>query len=209
MPMKKIFTLLTAALLAFTANAQVAFTDANGKEYADGETMVINAKIETDEVYGDDVYFEGPILVNNGKSTVSVKMDVNIVSLPENTKLADCFSGQCVNYYETGSHSTSTKEIAAGKNLPTTIEWNCMNDKDYSFIKGTAVVEYTLYVNGSKDKTVTVKFVYGEEADLNEVESELTVVAAYSITGQLVDPSTRGIVLQKMSNGTIRKVINR
>lgn len=206
MPMKKFFTLLATAFIAFAANAQVAFTDPDGKEYGDGETMVIKATI--DEVY-DDVYFECPILVNKGKSTVSVKMDVNIVSLPENTKLADCFSGQCVNYNVTGSHSTSTREIAAGKNLPTSIEWNCMNDKDYSFIKGTAVVDITLYVDGSKDKTVTVKFVYGEEADLNEVESELTVVAAYSITGQLVDPSTRGIVLQKMSNGTIRKVINR
>lgn len=202
--MKKIFTLLATALLAFAANAQVAFTDANGKEYADGETMVVNATVDPD--YGD-VSLHCPILVNKGKSKVSVKMDVNIITLPEKTQVSDCFSGKCVNYKETGSHSTTTKEIGAESSLETQIEWSCWDGSDYA--KGTAVVEFTLYVDGSKDKTVTVQFVYGEEADLNEVESELTVVAAYSITGQLVDPSTRGIVLQKMSNGTIRKVINR
>lgn len=203
MPMKKIFTLLATALLTFAANAQVAFTDANGKEYADGETMIINANVDPD--YGD-VTLPCPIIVNKGNAPVFVKMEYKIIELTNKTAIQDCFSGSCNKYFE-GSHSTAEKQIAAGKSLDTQIEWVCWDGNDY--VQGSGTIELTLFVDGSKDKTVTVKYVYGEEADLNEVESELTVVAAYSLTGQLVDPSTRGIVLQKMSNGTIRKVINK
>ena len=201
--MKKFFTLVATAFIALAAHAQVVFVDAEGKEYADGETMVITA--EPDE-WGD-VFFEAPKLLNKGTETVKVKMDVNITELPEKTQVADCFSGSCVNYKTTGSHSTSTVSLDGGKTISTQIEWSNWNGLDYA--EGLAVVEITLYVDGTKDKTVTVKYAYGEEASLGTVGSELRVVAAYSLTGQLVDPSTRGILLQKMSDGTIRKVINK
>lgn len=195
--MKKLYTLLLMALMAFTVQAQVLFSDPEDKTYGDGETMILNTFEDPD--WGD-IMCPAPSLVNTGSTSVSIRMEVNIKQIPAGTSLADCFSGGCTNYASAGKHTTATKSIAAGKSISTAIEWNCWSDVLFDYAQGSCQVEFTLYVNGQKDKVVTVIYNNHDE----EVEtgiSSLTAVQAgknscYSLDGRRASANTKGIIIR-------------
>lgn len=182
--MKKIFTLMMATMVAACTYAQVNFTDAEGNVYGDGETATISPDPEWGDFAGRSL-----VLVNTSSQEVSVKMDVNIRQLPGGTQVADCFSGKCVNYKEEGSHTTSTRTIAGNGKLRTEIEWfNTME------VSGACLIELTLYVNGKKDKTVTAKFVYGDEDAIKGIAAEGKKVA-YTLDGKRAGKNSKGVVV--------------
>lgn len=203
--MKKFFTLISAALMASAVQAQVVFLDPEGNEYADGSSMTI--KSQSDPDFPEDVYYECPIIKNKGAQAVNVSLTVNILELPENTAIADCFGGACINFDVVGSHTTIAREVPADGTLSTQVEWNSWNGVGLDTTQ--ASIELTANV-GDEKTTITVTYVYDNGGNrLNGTKTAATVVACYSILGRPTSPNTKGIVLMEMSDGTVRKVINK
>lgn len=193
--MKKIFTLLTAMLLATCVYAQVKVVDSKGNACQNGGVM---------EIYSEEtiivptippiISLSSPILVNTGSSKVSVSMDVNVRQLPEGTSFNDCFSGVCVNYDKTGSHTTAIREIAPNAELETQIEWN--NQKqDRSYAEGTCIADFTLYVDGTQYMTFTVKYIHGVATAVKELPQTPLPNATFTLDGKRVGDNAKGLVI--------------
>lgn len=200
--MKKIFTLIAMAMMTMASQAQVVLVDLNGNEYTSGEFTITP---EIDEEYGD-VIFEAPSVKNNGGSAVDVSLDINIKVLPENTGVQYCYPSSCFFCYETKVIKTGSASVAAGETKSTATEWQCYNSEldDYDF--GTCTIEFTIYENGQKGNVVTVNYVYADPAGITTVDKNATVVKSYDLQGREATNAS-GIVIEKMSNGKVRKVI--
>lgn len=200
--MKKIFTLIAMAMMTMASQAQVVLVDLNGNEYTSGEFTITP---EIDEEYGD-VIFEAPSVKNNGGSAVDVSFDINIKVLPENTGVQYCYPENCFFCYEAKVIKTGSASVAAGETKSTATEWQCYNPEldDYDF--GTCTIEFTIYENGQKGNVVTVNYVYADPAGIATVDKNATVVKTYDLQGREATNAS-GIVIEKMSNGKVRKVI--
>ena len=201
--MKKIFTLIFLAMASIAVNAQVVLTDPQGKEYADGETMVILPEIDPE---WEEVIFECPSIKNKGSINVSVSMEIEVTQLPEGTSFQVCYPLECTMIDKVSTITTAANNLGGGDVVPSRVEWFCANvDGDY--VKGTAVAKITLYENGAKGNTVTVKFP-NEDADAVEtvVAGKATKIAAYNINGQQTN-AAHGLLIEKMSDGSVRKVV--
>lgn len=206
--MKKLFTLILSAFVAVAASAQVVMLDPDGNEYTAGDEMTIYADVDPE--WGD-VSFIGlsPVLKNKGTKSVNVSMGVNIVSLPEGTSVADCFSGGCVNFSATGEHTTAAKTLAAGSEMHSEVEWNCWSQAAGNYVFGTCTVDFTIYENGTSTGVTRVNFIYADPAAINSVGSTaaLNVVESYTLNGQRATVGSKGIILNRMSDGSVVKVV--
>lgn len=137
-------------------NSQMSFLSPDGKEFFDGEIMNITPEIDPD--WGD-VIFEAPSIKNNGSEAVNAKLGINIISLPANTAVQECFGVNCFFFDKEGSHETSTVNISAGATKSTATEWQCYDAEKDEYAIGTCTIQFTLYVNGVKDITVTVNYI--------------------------------------------------
>lgn len=206
--MKKIFTLILSAFVAVAASAQIVMLDPNGNEYTVGQEMAIYADVDPD--WGD-VSFIGlsPVLKNKGTKTVNVSMGVNIVSLPEGTGVSDCFSGGCVNYYATGEHTTMAKPLAAGSEMHSEVEWSCWSQAAFDYVHGVCTVDFTIYENGTSTGIIRVNYIYADPAAVETVKSadNLKVVESYTLNGQRATAGSKGVILNRMSDGRVVKVM--
>ena len=191
--MKKFLTFLAAIAQTVCVMSQVQIIDAEWVSYKDGDVMSIF-------IDPDWMYFESPTLVNTTNAPVSVYLELNLRDLPEKTTLSDCFSGNvCANYDKVGTYTTVVKTIPAYKYLQTMIEWNCWVDEIFDFVEGVCVVDFTLYVNGVKDKTVTVGYING---DITKVESPTKDAhtamqrGTFSLDGKHLDAQMKGLVVR-------------
>lgn len=195
--MKKIFLFATALCMTLCAKAQVMFADEEGNLYGNGDYMVLQA--EEDPDWGE-VMCPAPSLVNQGKTAVNVRLDVDVKYIAEGTLLADCFSGRCLNYVTAGMHSTTTKSIKAGGTLATAIEWNCWSDDADDYVQDYCIVKYTLYVGGVKDKSVTVEYTYADpaaDAITSATASACTSQkGTFTLDGRKATPGTRGLIIR-------------
>lgn len=195
--MKRLYTISLMIMLALAAKAQVFMADEEGNLYGDGDVMSLLAY--EDPEWGE-IMCPAPFIVNKGTAAVSVKMDVDIREITERTKLADCFSGACKNYDTVGKHSTAAKNVPAAGQVFTSIEWNCLNEKTWDYVDGYCWVDFTLYVNGQKDKTVSV--VYSNncpdaaDAISRPVASRPICYGTYTLSGQKAGQGAKGIVIR-------------
>lgn len=195
--MKRLYTISLMIMLALAAKAQVFMADEEGNLYGDGDVMSLRSFEDPD--WGD-VMLPAPIIVNKGAAAVSVRMDVDIREIPASTLVSDCFSGNCTNFTAVGKHSTATKNVKAGGELPTAIEWSCWSNSLNDYASGYCWVDFTLYVNGQKDKTVSV--VYSNncpdaaDAISRPVASRPICYGTYTLSGQKAGHGAKGIVIR-------------
>lgn len=203
--MKKFFTLILSAFVAVAASAQVVMLDPDGNEYTAGEEMTIYAELNE----WDEIEIPSPVLKNKGTKSVNVSMGVNIVSLPEGTSVGDCFSGGCVNFSATGEHTTAAKTLAAGSEMHSEVEWNCWSQAAGDYVYGTCTIDFTIYENGTSTGVIRVNFIYADPAAINSVGSaaSLNVVESYTLNGQRATVGSKGIILNRMSDGRVVKVM--
>lgn len=199
--MKKIFTTIAMAVVAVAAQAQIVFLDPEGKEYTDGQTMTINSTIDPD--WGD-VVLEAPDLKNTSTSGANVYLNVDIKTLPANTAVQECFATNCYFFDLEGAHDTQSVFIAAGATRSTATEWQCYNFETDDYSYGVCTVVLTAYVNGEKSCAVTVNYVNADPAGISTVEKNATVVNQYDVQGRMV-ANHKGLIIKKMSDGTVRK----
>lgn len=201
--MKKIFILITFTVLTIAAQAQVVLLDPEGKEYTDGQTMTIYSTIDPD--WGD-VVLKAPSVKNKGNQAVDVKLGVNIIALPAYTAVLQCFAINCFKYKQTGKYESDEVNVEAGEIKTTATEWQCYDSKADDFAKGTCTIEFTIYENGKKGNVVTVNYVNGDPASISSTNDAATVVKTYDLMGRETK-TNKGIVLQQMNDGSIRKVL--
>lgn len=201
--MKKIFTLIAFAMLTIAAQAQVVLLDPAGKEYTNGQTMTIHSTIDPD--WGD-VVLEAPSVKNKGTQDVNVKLSLNITALPAHTSVQQCFVGNCFIYEATGNYESNQVNVKAGSTKTTATEWQCYDSEADDFAKGTCTIVFTIYENGQKGNVVTVNYVNGDTTGIISTNGSNKVIKAYDLMGRQTT-SGKGIVLQKMSDGTVRKVL--
>lgn len=191
--MKKIFTLIMATMLAACTYAQVNFVDAEDNVCGDGSTMQMYDEFPEEE---DFISIANPKLTNTTNAAVKVQIEVNIISLPEGTQLSDCFSGMCTSYSELGSHMTGERTIAANTTIPTMIEWNCFDTKKGDYVKGTCVVKMTLYVNGNKAQTVTIRYINGDDTAVSSITATEKPHTTYTIDGKVATKEAKGLLIR-------------
>lgn len=201
--MKKIFTLIAMAIFAVASHAQVVFLDPEGKEYGDGQTMTINSTVDPD--WGD-VILEAPSIKNTSASSANVYLNVNITALPENTAVQECFATNCYFFDLVGEHDTQSVVIGAGATKSTATEWQCYNAETDDYSYGVCTIILTAYANGTKASSVTVNYVNADPASISTVNKKATVAKTFDITGRQTI-SGNGILIQKMSDGSVRKVV--
>ncbi len=199
--MKKTFTLFVAALMAASTFAQVVMVDPAGKEYANGETMTIVGIPEDGEVV-----FPSPSVKNKGAEAVSVKLGVNVMTLPANTQVQQCFAGNCFMYEQTGINETGTVSVAAGETKSAATEWSCYDFEKDAPSQAECVIEFTIYANGVAGDKVTVIY-SNNPTKLKSVLNAVKVESAYTMLGQKAVAGQKGILLQMMSDGSVRKVV--
>lgn len=204
--MKKVFTLIAMAMMTIAANAQIVFVDPEGKEYANGETMVITS---TTKDWGDgdiEIVFESPSVVNKGNTAANVAFDINVTVLPENTCVQYCYPNTCQMCNEVKLITTAAGAVAAGETKSIATEWQCYDSEIDDFAYGTCTIVFTAYENGQKGNTVTVNYVHADEAGINAANNAVKVVKTYDLQGREA-AGAKGLVIEKLSNGSVRKVI--
>ena len=157
--MKKIFTLVVCALMAFSANAQIQITK-DGKEIKDGETIEFFAE-EIELVPGSGYFLpecspSEPYIINKGAAT-----NVNILvekADPKTDQLTWCMSmtGTCAPI--TGASSKFSGTFPAGHKEALDLHAGMFDLGIYK----TYTAKVTVSANGKSTK-FTIKFIYDKE----------------------------------------------
>lgn len=215
--MKKLFTLCIALLFSCVAmNAQnFIFVDGDGNTIENGATLTMDqVSYKEDFVFNPDGSYEiiqvpmislsGVYIKNNSAESQSCKVTYNVTALP-NGSFAACCAGNCSNLDSEGTIEKNAN-ADAGKtiDISTDTEW-------VPVAAGTTTVKIS--AQGSKsmlpDSEITINFIYDGTASIDGIQNNADnkVVARYSINGQLLDATQKGINILKYSDGRIEKVI--
>ena len=189
--MKRFIVFIAIAIHVTFSYAQINITDPNGIVYEDGSTMDIYPSIVIPDI-PDFLEFHSPKLVNTSASAVSVKFEINLKQLPAGTQFAECFSGACTNYKKEQVITTKAVTLAANETKETACEWFY----DEEFAGQTCIADFTIYVNGVKDKTVTVKYINGEPGAVNAITVDNAKrQGTFTLDGKRAD-NAKGLVIK-------------
>lgn len=207
--MKKIYSILAAALLAAPSFAQVVLVSPNdGKEYGDGSTMTIVPEVVTEEYdwQGEHfvettVTFHAPELKNKGSKQVEVYAEYDIVAMPHGS-FQDCIGGNCKTRPTVGHYKSEVAVIEAKSTATTLMEWNCGNgfNEDFTpkFDEGTCSIKLDLYVDGSKQSSYTINYVYDKKqagvASVAAGSQQQTVVR--DLQGRVAGKGAKGLLVK-------------
>lgn len=191
--MKKLYAFFAAALLAAPTFAQkevVLVNPNDGKEYTDGQTMIIHP--EVDPEWGD-VIFEAPLLKNNGTKNATVAIEYT-VNYPHGG-FQECIGGMCKSR-QPGTYTSDNVSVPAGESVTTMTEWNCMDMTTFEYVQGTCTCTFVIYVNGAKGNTVTVKYVYDGTEGIQQTTLNNKQQKAYDLQGRAAVKGAKGIFVQ-------------
>ena len=197
--MKKLYAFFAAALLAAPTFAQkevVLVNPNDGKEYTDGQTMIIHP--EVDPEWGD-VTFHSPSVKNKGKSDVTVSFDFTPTFT--NGTFQCCWGGSCRNFDANETHNSATDKVKAGDTVSLLTEWSCLEgyDDDWNPIynAGTCTCTFVLYVNGAKGNSYTVKYVYEKEAEgIQQATLNNKQQKTYDLQGRVASQDAKGLLIK-------------
>lgn len=218
---KNIITMSLVAFLTLPAMAQTdntfVFTDAQGNELADGDTVVASVYDATKQ------QIKVPLGIKNisGKKAAG-SLTVDLKNMP-NGSFTTCAFGNCSanpaqsaayldatgNYSESdlnsewkpveGSYATWTATLQLQKRAVKTLKM------PWGDIDQTGDVE-------ALGRKVYVKFVYADPAGINDIRrnsSDSKVVARYNLNGQRVSSAQQGINVVRLQNGKVIKYLQR
>lgn len=205
--MKKIYTLLAVCMTALTLSAQseICFVDAQGKEIADGAVVVMN-DVETNDFDETFIPLKGLSIKNKSNAAKQVRLSVKVEEW-FGSSLACCVGSTCKSLYKAGSLAVEGIAIAAGNAEPIThTEW-IVNTEEYGTFNTQFVLETQKGTTNTQQTAITVQFVYADPASLPTAqEVDVVVVKTFDLTGRETN-AQKGILLQVLSDGTTRKVI--
>lgn len=209
--MKKFFTLIAVALCAITVQAQASleFCQEDGTIIPNGSVITVNTP-DPEYLQDGDVFFESGIYIKNTtSSTVNSTLAFNITELSEESGLSVCLGTSCNMYHQAGEYSISNVDLAAGSISCMQCHWAPAFDCDTDeYVYGACVGTYTLKAGSATCSTITVEFKYEDPAGINNVSSVNKVLSTYDLQGRQT-VGNKGINIVRMSDGTVKKVLNK
>lgn len=209
--MKKFFTLIAVALCAMTAQAQASleFCYEDGTIIPNGSVVTVNTP-DPERLLDDEIFFESGVYIKNTTgSTVNSTLVFNLTEIAEDSELSVCLGTNCNMYRTLGEHSIANVDLAAGSISSMQCHWSPAYDWDEDeYVYGSCIGTYTLKAGSTACSTITVKFDYQDPAGISNVASASNVVATYDLQGRQASAS-KGISIVRMSDGTVRKVLNK
>lgn len=208
--MKKIFTLVAMAMMTIAGNAQsddLQFCYEDGTVIPNGSEVVINTP-DPELLAEDEVKFESGIYVKNATaSVVTATLQFDVFEMAEESELSVCLGMQCQLYSTPGEYSISNVNLEGGSISNMQCHWSpAINWDTEEYVYGSCAGKYTLMSGNTNCSTITVKFVYDDPAGIKTADKNATVVKAYDLQGR-VAASANGIIIEKMSDGSVRKIM--
>lgn len=207
--MKKIFTLLTIFAVALTAKAQNAleFCYQDGTIVPSGSEIVVDTPNEEELEWGEYMFNSGLYIKNTTSSAVSAELTFSYAT-QEMGELSVCLGTNCRMFNGVGNATISNQMLAAGSvndmQCHWSPEWNEEENQNY----GTCDAEFTLKAGGETCSTIKLKFVYADPSAIQNVQNgSKTVVATFGVNGQRLSDNAHGIVIEKLSDGSVVKTI--
>lgn len=208
--MKKIFTLLTIFAVALTAKAQNAleFCYQDGTIVPSGSEIVVDTPNEEELEWGEYMFNSGLYIKNTTSSAVPATLFFTY-NTDEMAELSVCLGTNCRMYNGVGDATISGQTLEAGTISDMQCHWAPAWNEDWTVQEyGTCVAEFTIKANGTACSTIKVKFVYADPSGIQNVQNgSKKVVAAYGINGLRLSDSAHGIVIEKLSDGSVVKTI--
>lgn len=206
--MKKLFTLIAMTMLVVASQAQsLQFCYADGTVIPDG-TEIVATTVNEELLEWDEIQLESGVFVKNTSAgNVTATLSFNITELSEESSLSVCLGTNCHMYTETGENSISNVKLNGNSINDLMCHWVPAVNDDYEYLPGNCKAIYTISEGGNKCSTITINFVYGDTSVNGINTSDAKIVATYTANGQLASASQKGLLIQKMSDGSIRKVI--
>ena len=175
--MKKIYTIMAAALVAVSASAQKFSVTWYGETVADGSTITIQA--EEDDIYGDGTFVfveaktnpnlsTGMFLENPSGEALDITIKANVLEASvTGYSLQMCCGGMCQRAVDgaiTKNFSATTKDVQTGnvKHIP------FQYDVDFGEVGNYGAVKTKVEISaGGESMTLYVNFGYSEDASVN------------------------------------------
>lgn len=207
--MKKTFTLFLMLAATLAAQAQhYIFVDSDGQQVANGSSLTRSTpKDNPMTVSGYEI--ESGLFVKNvdANSNYTVLVETTISQI-DNGDLECCFPATCQNYSKTGTYSSAETQFSQGETASLHSEWLPAAD-------GACTVTYTLRVfNGPFEMTdsryaVTVGYLFNM-ADIQQMPADAAqpVMQFDALGRRHTTAPHRGISVVRMSDGSVRKVVN-
>lgn len=208
--MKKIFTLIAMAMMAIAMHAQsndLQFCYADGTVVPSGSVVVINTP-DPELLADDEVKFESGMYIKNTTSgAVNATLSFKVTEISAESELSVCLGTQCQMYHSTGNYDIKNVSLKGGSINNMQCHWSPAIDWDTEeYAYGSSSAEYTLKSGSTACSTITIKFVYADPTSISTVSKKATVAKTFDITGRQTT-SGNGILIQKMSDGSVRKVV--
>jgi len=207
--MKKIFTLLSVAMLTLTATAQnYVFVDKDGNTVDDG--AVITQTEAEDDGFGGILLQSGLSVKNAGApANYQVRIHSDITQI-DNGALQVCFPQNCHSYNTTGVNKSEEAKLNADETKGIQSEW-------LPTAYGECVVTYqamalqpmgNLFIEKGGPK-VTVHYVYADPSAVTAVRTSEPATVFYTLDGRRSHSLTKGISIVRRADGTVRKVLRK
>ena len=206
--MKKLFTLcmfmLTATCIMAQDSNTFQFTDKNGNVIENGAT--VTSKTPSTDDFEQTFLPSGIYVKNVSAGTASVRIVYQIKTI-DNGDFQLCFPVNCIRKSETGTFTTESAQMTSNEIRDLQCEWYPAN---YGICKATMTIE-VLNAFGTKvgdGPSVNLIFQYTDPAGIHQVTTAGDLsVKHYSLTGQQVIDSQRGVQIIRMKDGSTRKIL--
>lgn len=206
--MKKIFTLIAVLGMAAYASAQSFVFTKGGEVVEDNATFTFYAEeVEEDYGYGPEtlVHLGAPedLLLKNNTSenmeyTATLTFTDEII-----WDLEWCMGGNCMMVNESPFQISRT--LSANGSVSLDYHINDMNVGIY----GSFAANMKIEANG-ESRSVNINLVYLDPASVGEVsKANVTEVARYAADGRQLTQPQRGLNIVRMSDGSVKKVMNK
>ncbi len=199
--MKKLYSLILMALVAVSANAQIALTY-KGETVDPSQTLNVYAE---EENYGDETDpfivvecgIKEPLVVNTSSSTLSVTAKV---TTSDWKVMQWCFGGSCKKMQES-TMTVSNVNIAAGAS---TALWLEPSFEEGGFATYTAKVEFTV---SGKTTVYNINFVYDESCTLGIKNTSISTANStiFDLTGRAIKNPMNGQIYIQNGRKFIQK----
>ncbi len=206
--MKKIFTLIAVLGMAAYASAQSFVFTKGGEVVEDNATFTFYAEeVEEDWGYGPEIMLhlaapEDLVLKNNTSEDIPITAILTYTDARP-WDISWCMGATCK---QVGDSPYEITEILPANS---TMKLDYHADEYAVGIYGSFAANMKIEANG-ESRSVNINLVYLDPASVGEVsKANVTEVARYAADGRQLTQPQRGLNIVRMSDGSVKKVMNK